>query len=228
MTEIQPDLSVLTSQELASLLDSVDRVRECYRVLEKGGLNIVGEVLRGQGTFYEMEHYPKGDVFDRQSQSQYYYHAHRPDNPEHGHFHTFLRVPDASPDDDRTMHLVAISMNAWGYPIGLFTTNRWVTDEKWHAAEQVIPRIGEFEIDHAAPSWPVNIWITHFIRLFRYQITALIKARDQAIRASGFPLTEILENRDFEVLSECSVNLDAWQEALTREARQRDIGSFNT
>lgn len=219
--DFQPDLSALADEELESLLDSARRVRECYRVLEKGGLNIVGEVLKGQGTFYEMEHYPKGDVFDRDTRSQYYYHAHRPDNPEHGHFHTFLRLPDGEQGDDCTMHLIAISMDAWGYPIGLFTTNRWVTDEKWHSADQVIRRLGEFEIDHASPSWPVNIWITHFVRLYRFHIAAMLEERDRMIRSVGRPLEEVLENRGFEVLSSCEVDVEAWQKILKQAHQQQ-------
>ncbi|SFN04761.1 DUF6969 family protein [Marinobacter pelagius] len=223
--DFQPDLSTLTDDELESLQDSAQRVRECYRVLEKGGLNVVGEVLKGQGTFYEMEHYPKGDVFDRDTLSQYYYHAHRPDNPEHGHFHTFLRLPEGEQGDDRTMHLIAISMDAWGYPIGLFTTNGWVTDEKWHSAGQVIPRLGEFEIDHASPSWPVNIWITHFVRLYRFHIARLIRERDQVLERTGRPLDDLLEDRSLEVLSSCELNLETWEATVKRELADREARS---
>ena len=77
-----------------------EEIRKCYRVLDKAGLNIVGEILRGQGTFYENEHYPADDVFDGETHSQYYYHAHRGPMAEHGHFHTFLRaagMPAPSP-----------------------------------------------------------------------------------------------------------------------------------
>ncbi|NMT63167.1 DUF6969 family protein [Marinobacter orientalis] len=214
--ECRPDLSALTSEELEDLLDSANRIQECCRVLGKGGLNLVGEVLKGQGTFYEMEHYPKGDVFDPDSRSQYYYHAHRPDTPEHGHFHTFLTVRNGEHEEDQLMHLVAISMNAWGHPTGLFTTNRWVTDETWHSAEQVIPRLGEFEIDHASPSWPLNIWITHFVRLHRFHIAALLVERDRVLRSARSPLDRLLENRDLEVLSECRVDVAAWKQQVAR------------
>ena len=46
-----------------------------------------------KGEFYELEHYPKDDVFDGETYSQYYYHAHRAGTNENGHFHTFLRQP---------------------------------------------------------------------------------------------------------------------------------------
>lgn len=39
-----------------------------------------------------MNHYPKGDVYDAETASQYYYHAHRPEAGEHSHFHTFIRA----------------------------------------------------------------------------------------------------------------------------------------
>ncbi|WP_367026078.1 hypothetical protein ABZN20_17320 [Methylococcus sp. ANG] len=85
------DPAGLDPARLETMAEAGARILECYRVLRKGGLNIVGEVLRDQGTFYELDHYPKDDVFDDESRCQYYYHAHRPDSGEHGHFHTFMR-----------------------------------------------------------------------------------------------------------------------------------------
>ena len=40
------------------------QIIECYCMLQKAEFNIVGEVLKEQGKFYELEHYPKDDVFD--------------------------------------------------------------------------------------------------------------------------------------------------------------------
>ena len=219
--ECQPDLSALTRKELQDLMKSANRVEECFRVLERGGLNIVGEILRGQETFYEMNHYPEGDVFDTDTRSQYYYHAHRSDTSEHGHFHTFLRVESDEGKPDRTVHLVAISMDRWGYPTGLFTTNRWVTDELWHSAEQIIPRLGEFEIDHASPSWPVNIWITHLLKLYRLQIAILIAERDRVLKSAMRPLDALFEDRDLEVLSECQIDVAAWKRCIEVALTQR-------
>ena len=87
------DLAKLGSARLDRMAEAGTQIIECYRVLGKGGLNTVGEVLRGQGTFYEFEHYPRDDVFDEETHSQYYYHAHRSDAGEHGHFHLFIRQP---------------------------------------------------------------------------------------------------------------------------------------
>ena len=128
-------------------------IEECYRVLKKANSNIVWEILRQSEKFYQMDHYPKGDVYDPETHSQYYYHAHDPSvgtrQQEHGHFHIFLRrkgMPNAiqpldipkewedTNNSDDLSHLIAISMNKEGYPIRLFTVNRWVTGEKWYAA----------------------------------------------------------------------------------------------
>ena len=75
MNHIEPTaedfLANLPTTDLRKMIKAGDRISECYRVLEKGGLNIVGEVLKDQGTFYELDHYPSNDVFDRDHHSQY-------------------------------------------------------------------------------------------------------------------------------------------------------------
>ena len=88
-------LADLPPPMLERMAGAAVEVQRCERALTKSGDNVVAELLRNAGTFYEWEHYPKGDVYDPDSHAQYYYHAHaegeRP--KEHGHFHTFLRQP---------------------------------------------------------------------------------------------------------------------------------------
>src|SRR3546814_9593792 len=52
---------------------------EIRRVLAKTGDNLVGELLKHSGTFYEWDHYPPGDVYDHETHGQCYYHAHAAD-----------------------------------------------------------------------------------------------------------------------------------------------------
>ena len=134
------DQNPISRPKLEAMLTAGHEILECYRLLTKTGDNVVGELIRGHETFYEWNHYPEGDAYDPETHSQYYYHAHREDREEHGHFHTFLR-PKGMPSDIRPAlladfeppegdnaalsHLIAISMDAHGYPTGLFTTNRW-------------------------------------------------------------------------------------------------------
>ena len=224
-------LTSLSRHELELMLAAGEEIAECHRVLRKAGLNVVGEVLKGQGQFYEMTHYPEGDVYDRETHAQYYYHAHR--SSEHGHFHTFLRqkgmpagvkpVPEAATRDwpkgnQALSHIVAISMDRFGYPTGLFTTNRWVTGETWYAAADVCAMLDRFVIDHAYPSWPTNRWLTAMIRLFRPQIVTLLHERDAQLAAwiAEHPDTEAFEDRDLEVLSQANIDVEEQVKAIRK------------
>jgi hypothetical protein len=222
------DFGLLSRGELQVIAEAAREVLNCQRVLTKTGDNIVGEVLRGAGTFYEWRHYPQGDIYDAEYHAQYYYHAHPEEwrvSGEHGHFHTFLRplgmpqgvspapVPDfkePASKNDALSHLVGISMNRAGLPIRLFTTNRWVTGETWYAAADVVRMLDCFVIDHARPSWPANRWITALMRMFRPQIVELLYARDAEIRRRQIiaPEINVFEDRDLEVASEMRVSIE--------------------
>ena len=195
----------------------------------KAGLNIVGEVLRdalNRGeTFYEFEHYPADDVYDRVTHAQYYYHAHRSEVGEHGHFHTFLRpkgmpagvapidypATDPWPQGDAALsHLIAIAMDSYGYPTALFTVNRWVTAEAWYPAAQVIAMLDRFKIDHAFPSWPVNRWISALFVLYRPHIETLLEQRDARIWAwaEAHPGADVFEDRALDVTSQLPISVE--------------------
>ncbi len=222
------DLNDLPTDLLQEMLAAGDVVVNCQRVLSNTDDNIVGELIKNAGTFYEWQHYPDGDVYDGKTHAQYYYHAHPKEerSGEHGHFHTFLRpkgmpknvhpsraVPDyRSPreDNEALSHLIAISMDRRGHPIKLFTTNRWVTGEFWYRASDVVRLVERFEIDHAQPSWPVNMWVSAMLTLFRPQIKALILQRDVAI-AQWQRLKKpnnVYEDRELEVTSEAAIDID--------------------
>ena len=220
-----PQLAGLPRARLEAMGAAGREILECYRVLRKCGLNVVGELLRGQGGFREYDHYPRDDVVDADSHAHYYYHAHRGLAGEHGHFHTFLRAsgmpPGALPvlaahsepwpeGEQAIAHLIAISMDAYGYPIGLFAPNRWVAGDTWYPADELIGMLDRFRIDHAYPSWPVNRWIGAMLVLFRPHIELLLLARDQVIGAwrDAFPGADAWERRDLEILSHLPVSVD--------------------
>lgn len=209
-------------------------IAECYRVLEKAGSNVVAEVLRGQGAFYEWNHYPEGDAVDWETHSQYYYHAHA-DNErlgEHGHFHTFLRYdgmpeglgpvpldfPQAENEDRIGAHIIAVSMDAKGFPIRLFTVNRWVTDETWYGADEVTQMLPRFEMDHTHPSWAANRWLSALMILFRPQIVSLLEQRDAAVARWGekHPDGDVFEDRSLEVTSEMTISVEKQIAAIRR------------
>lgn len=226
---VEPDLSALPLSQLLLMQQAGLEILDCYRVLKKAGMNIVGEVLRdtlSRGeTFYEFNHYPNDDVYDRESHAQYYYHAHRGEIGEHGHFHCFLRpkgmpqgvmpieypATDPWPQGDEALsHLIAIAMDGYGFPTGLFTTNRWVTAEAWYPAEQVMQMLDRFVIDHAFPSWPVNRWITAMFVLFRPHIEMLLKQRDESVWrwAANHPGEDVFEDREMDITSQMDVSVE--------------------
>ncbi|MCI0713614.1 MAG: hypothetical protein L0154_25885 [Chloroflexi bacterium] len=217
------DLTSSSVDELTAMAAAGAEITQCYRVLSKSGDNVVGDVLRDGGVFYELNHYPAGDVYDWDSHSQYYYHSHR--KGEHGHFHTYLRskgmptwikpapAPDFIPPEDDSgalSHIVAISMDSHGYPIGLFTTNRWVCGDTWYKAEGVSALIDLFKIDHARPSWPVNRWITAMLTLFKPQIIELLWERDETVATwqQKHPRRNVFEDRDLDITSECRISVE--------------------
>ncbi|MBU0621205.1 MAG: hypothetical protein KJ795_05110 [Gammaproteobacteria bacterium] len=240
---VAPDLAHLPLQQLLAMREAGREINECYRVLRKAELNIVGEVLRDSlnkgETFYEYNHYPEDDVYDRESHAQYYYHAHRSETGEHGHFHCFLRpkgmpagvspieytATDPWPQGDEALsHLVAIAMDGYGFPTTLFTTNRWVTAEAWYPAEQVTQMLDRFVIDHAFPSLPVNRWISAMFVLYRPHIEALLKRRDEVVWswAEQHPGEDVFEDRELDITSqmEISVKDTLWMVELAIAGRQ--------
>jgi hypothetical protein len=219
------DLEGVGRTELASMLEAGREVRECLRVLGNANLNLVGECLRGQGTFYELDHYPEGDVYDHVTHAQYYYHAHRGTEGEHGHFHTFVRargMPEGvqpvayegdepwREGDEVLSHLVAISMDRLGLPVALFTTNRWVTGESWFHAHDVERMLDRFRVDHAYPSWPLNRWLGAMVVLFRPTVVALLRERDAALEdwRARHPEGDAFEDRTLEIMSRRPIDIE--------------------
>jgi|TARA_B100000315_G_C14538413_1_gene569600 hypothetical protein len=215
--------TLVPSEHAHSMAAAADDIEECYRVLKRGGTNLVAEVLRGYGTFTEWHHYPPGDIHDPETSSQYYYHAHRPG--EHGHFHTFLRKkgmprgcrPAPLPASverpigkDAISHIIAISMDKSGYPIRLFTANRWLVNDTWYKPEYVTEMIDLFDIDHAWPCWATNRWVGAMLRLFRPQIEWLVAERDEAVRVwqAGHPDSVVYEDRDLDITSMLDISVE--------------------
>lgn len=222
---------------LEAMLEAGAQIEECYRLLKKSDRNIVGQVLEHHGTFYEYDHYPPGDVYDAETHAQYYYHSHRPEKGEHGHFHTFLRAKgmpkSAEPapysgewerpmGTDALAHIIAISMDSPGYPICLFTTNRWVTAETFYPAGDVIAMMDRFEIDHVYPCLAVNQWMGAMVSLFRPDIEELLLERDRCIAdwQDNHPGEDVYEDRDLEVTSIRRISVPK-QVTAVRKAIQR-------
>ncbi|MDX2145448.1 MAG: hypothetical protein SFV19_19000 [Rhodospirillaceae bacterium] len=219
-------LTSLEPSQLTAMAVAGETVLDSMRVLGRTGDTIVGEVLKGGGDFKVWSHYPNSDVIDPNTHCQFYYHAHpRAQRPgEHGHFHLFIR-PEGIPksikpvkmgrgnrlrDFDNPMcHLVAVSMNSRSLPIALFATNRWVTNDPWYDAESTIQLMDRFMMDTAHPSWPVNRWISAMVKLFRPDIAALLRERDERLAAyrRRNPTGDFFSNHRIEIISYRTISL---------------------
>jgi uncharacterized protein DUF6969 len=208
------------------------------RAFARQETSVVGRLLRDEGTFFEWDHFPAGDIYDPVSGAQYFYHAHgsapktvgaegkfhnlmppahsgaQRHASEHGHFHTFLR-PAGS---DIPCHVVAIAMDYHGRPNRLFTVNRWVTEEGWADAPHLIGILERFAIDLPRPSRWVNRWLAALLRLFRPQIEDLLRQRDQtiAVWARRHPGIDPYGARELEILSQLDISLAAQIDAVAR------------
>jgi hypothetical protein len=231
-------LSQYSDERLLKMYLAGQEILDWNRVLEKAGSHVVHELLKGQGMFLGMEHYPKHDAYDKETFAQYYYHSHRKE--EHGHFHLFLRqggmpegvLPkfydgrnDTMSDVDTFSHLIAISMDDEGYPIKLFTTNRWVTGEDWYRNEDVCKMIDLFQIEHTHPSWVTNKWLSSMLRLFYPQISELVLRREQDLemKSQADTLVDAMEDYQLDVLSELEISVEAQVDVLSRLIKERGI-----
>lgn len=204
-------------------------IQECLRVLQKASANIVGQVIANQGTFYEWNHYPEGDIYDQETHAQYYYHSHpREDGSqpaEHGHFHLFLRAKgmpkgirpapyrgdwERPLGNDSLCHLIGISMDQAGFPTALFTTNRWVTGETFYKASDVVKMLDRFQIDHTFPCWATNRWLSAMVQLFHADICEMVAERDQVIaeHLAAHPSDDVYEDRTLEITTSRMISVD--------------------
>ncbi|HJV85297.1 MAG TPA: hypothetical protein VJ698_07450 [Noviherbaspirillum sp.] len=182
----------------------------------QAGPGLATAALAGASRFVEWQHYPARDVHDKVSQSRFFYHAHSADERvegEHGHFHVFV------PGNGSTAsfsHLVGISLDTFGMPMRIFSTNRWVTDETWIDSSGMESRLARFRVDARGRMAPVAAWITAFVRAYKGDIGDLLRKRDTVVakRTRKASLDQVLEDRKLAVISEKQVSLvDYFQSA---------------
>jgi hypothetical protein len=181
----------------------------------------------------EFEHYPPDDVVDFRHGSQFYYHAHRDGDQEHGHLHLFWHATASGrrrylrPGQPRWVrtaptHLFAISLDARGLPVGLFTVNRWVTDGHWFDAATTLSFVDRFALDAVESHAASCRWLTNFVRLYRPLIEAILLKRDARL-ARRASLEDALTDHRLEVLSLQPIDWAADLDALEAEAARRGL-----
>lgn len=173
------------------------------------GSNLCIAALAGAQQFRVWRHYPSNDATDVDHQTEFYYHAHAPDDrafDEHGHFHVFSR----SRGGQKFHHIVGISLDNFGMPGRLFLTNQWVTGEDWISAKAIGPMVRRFECGVPGRLAPVSRWITAMVHLFADDILQLHFKREcwwSGRCARGQDPRSILESRRFQVVAQARINL---------------------
>ena len=212
----------------------------CYETLARRNENLLQHVV-GEGPFECWRKYPSADAIDSRSGFQYFYHAHsaddRPGAAENGHFHTFAQldryahdvedwdVPASAGNDETSekwdpdsAHLIAISVDARGLPVELFTVNRWVTGDRWCRGASLSRLATRFDVQQAGPPI-VATWLKACFTLYAAEINSLLFERDATVqlafaeRASGCRITE---DRSLEVLSSRTLSFSDDVEAALR------------
>lgn len=199
------------------------------------GVPLMRRIVPADAAMRQWDHYPAQDILSPATGARAFYHAHPPGEcvgGEHGHFHLSLAravmpdpaapliaPPDRAPAPGDTVHVVALSIDPAGLPCGMFTVNRWVTDEWLFAAADVLAALDRFDLTRAAGDPLVNAWLTAMVRLCRPLIGPLLIVRDHRLRAIGLAG----EDRSVERLSHVALDLPALlasasnRPAVTRE-----------
>lgn len=170
----------------------------------QAGTSLARAALAGAREFEVLRHYPERDVVDTSAGTRFYYHAHRLDDAEHGHFHLFAHGRRAGD----FMHLAALSLDVNGQPLRWFTTNRWVTGERWCTAEQLLPRLRGWRVQTGGRLAPVARWLSAMVALYADELAGLLRERDARMSPllqgrSRAEAEAVFEDRSLDLISEC-------------------------
>jgi hypothetical protein len=206
---------VRTEEELSRRRAAAARVVAVQWRYARRGTSLAQAALGGAREFVALRHYPRDDAIDAASGTQFYYHAHdsrRRPPEEHGHFHLFVRAPRAARGAATGfVHVAALSLDARGLPLRWFTTNRWVTGERFAPADEVIAALPRLRPSARGRLTPVAQWLGAMVELYARPVAALLRRRDAVIarRSAGAPRERVLEDRSLDVVTEHRIDLPA-------------------
>jgi hypothetical protein len=113
-------------------------------------------------------------------------------------------------------HLIGMSIDSYGRPVELFTTNRWVTGETWYRAEDVVRMLDRFDFAVATASL-LDRWLAAVLRVLKPAIVELILARDTAVmdwRRRRSRRLHVFEDKRLEIVTQRRVDFAAELSAL--------------
>lgn len=193
-----------TEEELNAALRLV-AIQQAYAAR---GIGLAQAAMAGAVRLEPLQHCPRDDVVDAARGQSFYYHAHgarrRPDD-EHGHFHLFEHRPDAG----GFVHLAALSLDAQGWPLRWFATNRWVTGGRWAPAGELIAALDRFAPATRGRLAPVADWLAAMVTLYRGTLASMLRRRDRVIarRLAVRPAEAVFEDRRLDVVVESRIAL---------------------
>jgi hypothetical protein len=189
-----------------ALLEAAQTAASVQLAYAARGSSLAQAALAGVRRFEEFRHHPRNDVADPGTGSRFYYHAHRRDPHEHGHFHLFQYGMD---QPGRFVHLAALSLDHRGTPTRWFTTNQWVTGEQWAPAPAVAEALHRFRVDTRGRMAPVARWLGAMVQLFLQPLQQLAHERDLCLAQASRGRTQdhVLEDRHIEVLATLPADL---------------------
>ncbi len=137
----------------------------------------------GRSRHFEIwQHYPRHDAVDASGRWQFYFHAHDPAEPggsrhpdERGHIHLFRRSPQG-----RLTHLAGLALDARGLPLCWFTTNQWVTGERWQPAASLQRELPGFALRLRGPLSGAALWLADMVRCYAEPLHHMLAQRDLA------------------------------------------------
>ncbi len=182
--------------------------------LQRQGRSVI-DLVRGGQPLQPWRLYPdEGGIFDPSTRCQFYYHDHGSDH-EAGHFHTVRFFAD------HTVHLVAISMTAGGWPQALFTLNLWAIGDTDESAGSLRGYVRRFHLrEHVGPP-PLVRFVNLVFKAFGPQIERLQNEKIAALAAyrAAHPGLDVFEDRSLEVLSRARIDVRVRDDSVVSATR---------
>ena len=169
--------------------------------------NPVLSVIDTGEPFQSGRHYPDPYLTFNSQGLRAYYHSHpHPGmgDEEHGHFHIFAATQG---DGESWTHIAALGMDRQGQANKWLSTNRWVTDEYWLAADsQRALSLSHIDVSELKL---VEQWIYAMLMLYQPELEQLWQQRDQYLNniKAASKENDVFEDREHYLLAEQHVAL---------------------
>lgn len=151
--------------------------------LARQGRSLLHPFLGRSARIEVWRHYPYRDAVDASGRWQFYFHAHDRSEKEgarhpqeRGHIHLFRRSPQG-----QLTHLTGLALDARGLPLCWFTTNQWVTGERWQAASTLARALQDFELRLRGPLSGAALWLADMVRFYEAPLHLMLQQRDAAL-----------------------------------------------